>query len=378
MKKIAINTRLLIPGKMDGIGWFTFEIFSRIAKNNPQHRFYYFFDRKFSDEFITSDNIIPVVVSPQARHPFLFYLWFEFAVPWWLKKIKADIFVSPDSFNITKKNVPSLMVIHDLNFEHNPEFLPKLISWYYRRYTPKMANTAQRIATVSEFSKNDICKHYNIEAQKIDVVYNGANTMFTPVSEEEQQIWRDNNTQGKPFFIFVGTIHPRKNLENQLLAFDIFRNNNENLSHKFVIVGEKWGRNDNLTNIINNLEYKNDIIFKGRFEPAQLHYALASATAIMYVSHFEGFGIPVLEGFNTDTPVITSDVTAMPEIAGEAAICVNPADCNAIADAMTTIVKDKSFRLSLIQKGRERKNNYSWNRSATLMWNSICKILENL
>ncbi len=96
--KIVVNTRLLLKNKLEGIGWFTYETFKRITQQHPEHQFYFLFDRKFDDSFIFSDNIEPIVVSPQARHPALFYLWFEHAVPRVLNKINADIFVSPDGY----------------------------------------------------------------------------------------------------------------------------------------------------------------------------------------------------------------------------------------------------------------------------------------
>src|ERR1039457_2407091 len=157
---IAVNTRLLIKDKLDGIGWFTYESLKRITVQHPEHSFYFIFDRKFNPEFIFSNNITPIVLYPQARHPLLFYLWFEYSLSSLLKRLNADLFLSPDGYLSLKSDTKSLAVIHDLNFEHYPNDLPFLVRKYYRYYFPKFANKATIIATVSEFSKQDNVKQY--------------------------------------------------------------------------------------------------------------------------------------------------------------------------------------------------------------------------
>ncbi len=219
--RIAVNTRLLIKGKLEGIGWFTYESLKRITSAHPEHEFIFIFDRKPDREFIFSENVKAVVANPQARHPVLWYLFFEFGIRRVLKKYKPDLFLSPDGWLCLNTPVNSMAVIHDLNFEAHPEFLPGHIGRYYRYFFPKFARKASRIATVSEFTKRDISKRYGISNDKIDVVYNGANKAFRPLHSSEVQEVREMFSDGKPYFLFVGLIHPRKNLENQLKAFEI-------------------------------------------------------------------------------------------------------------------------------------------------------------
>ena len=135
--KIAINCRLLLKNKLEGIGWYSFEIVSRIVKNHPEHDFYFLFDRPFHPDFVFAKNVKPIVLSPQARHPFLWYLWFEFSVSKFLKKNNIDLFFSPDGYLSLNTNVKTLLTIHDLNFEHFPEQLPFLTRKYYQYFTPK-------------------------------------------------------------------------------------------------------------------------------------------------------------------------------------------------------------------------------------------------
>ncbi|MCK5822706.1 MAG: glycosyltransferase, partial [Bacteroidales bacterium] len=264
--KIAVNTRLLIKDKLEGIGWFTFETFKRIAKNHPEHEFIFIFDRAFSDEFIFSPNVTPVVIHPQSRHPFLWYVWFEHSLPRFLKKLKPDLFVSPDGFLSLSTNIPSFSVIHDINFVHQPKDLPFLARKYYNHYFPLYAKKARRIATVSEFSKKDLCENYQLDTDKVDVVYNGVNKIYSPVSESDKKATKNKYTKDNDFFVFVGALHPRKNVSRLLLAFDEFKKSGKS-DIKLVVVGDFMFKNKSLKNVYSNLFYKDDIIFTGRLSP---------------------------------------------------------------------------------------------------------------
>ncbi len=118
--QIAVNTRLLLSNRLEGIGWFTFETLKRIVRDHPEHHFFFLFDRKYSPEFIFGPNVTPVVLAPQSRHPLLWYIWFEYAVGKFLRKNNIDLFISPDGYLPLKSSVPSISVIHDINFAHYP------------------------------------------------------------------------------------------------------------------------------------------------------------------------------------------------------------------------------------------------------------------
>ena len=222
--RIAINTRLLLKGKMDGIGWFTAETARRMVLAHPEHTFYFFFDRKPDKEFIFADNVTPVVLCPQARHPVLWHMFFQWAVPLALKKYRIDLFLSPDGFIPLHPKVPTLTVIHDLNFEHSDGNLKGSHQRYMTHYFRRFAKNATRVATVSEYSKQDIMETYGIDGTKVNVVYDGSHPDYRPHSEEEKQATRQLFTSGCPYIIFVSTILKRKNLANLLTAFEQVKN----------------------------------------------------------------------------------------------------------------------------------------------------------
>ncbi|MCF6364937.1 MAG: glycosyltransferase family 4 protein [Bacteroidales bacterium] len=368
--KIAVNTRLLIENKLDGIGWFTYETLKRITKSHPEHEFFFLFDRKYSDKFIFSDNVTPIVINPPARHPVLWYFWFEFSVKKILKKIKADLFISPDGYLSLSSTVRQISVIHDINFVHRPQDLPFLTRKYYNYFFPKFAKKAYKIATVSEYSKQDIIRQYNIPNNKIKVVYNGCNEMYAPVSEDIKQKTKQKYSDGKNYFIFIGTLHPRKNIARLFKAFEKFKSETDS-DFKLVIVGTKMFMTKDIEQAFADSNFKNDIIFTGRLSPEELHNVLASAFAMTFVSLFEGFGIPLIEAMNCNVPIISSNTTSLPEVAGSSAIFVNPFKVDEIKDAMKKITENEDLRNNLVDKGRKRKEVFSWDKAAEKLWEVI-------
>lgn len=368
--KIAVNTRLLLPNSMEGIGWYTFETLSRITRQYPEHEFLFLFDRPYDRRFLFSKNVRPIVIGPPARHPFLYIWWFNLSVKKMLKEEQPDIFLSPDGFLCLGADVPQLPVIHDLNFEHYPEDLPFWYRWYYRKYFPRFAKKARRILTVSEYSKQDIVKTYGVDADKIDVAWNGVNEVFKPISAEEQEDIKAEYADGKPYFLYVGAIHPRKNVGRLLQAFDQLDG-----PEQLLIAGEPFWWSGEMKRTYEGMSRKKEVIFTGRMEQHTLAQVVASATALCYVSYFEGFGIPVVEAMRCGTPVLAAKATSLPEVGGDAALYCDPFDVASIADGMKQIC-DEERRSSLSAKGMERANKFDWQNTADGMWASIQKCIN--
>lgn len=373
--RIGINTRLLLKGKMDGIGWFTYETVRRIVQQHPEHQFFFFFDREPSKEFIFAENVHPVVLFPQSRHPILWYMFFQWSMRRALKRHKIDVLLSTDGYMPLDTKTPTLTVIHDLNFEHYEDNLKPSHQRYMTRYFPQFARYATRIATVSQYSKEDISKTYHIDSKKIDVVYNGANTRYIPLDEETKQQIRNRYARGRKYFIFVSTILKRKNLDNLLKAFDQLRINHEE-ALELVVVGARAQWSKSLQNIYQSMRYRDSVHLIGRAEPEELKKLVGSSEGLVYPSFFEGFGIPIIEAFYAETAVITSNVTSMPEVAGDAAILVDPSSPNEIAQAMQKICSDPTYRNELIAKGIEQRKKFSWDKTATLLWESLTKTVS--
>ncbi|MCO5275040.1 MAG: glycosyltransferase family 4 protein [Flavobacteriales bacterium] len=372
--RIAVNTRLLLPGKLEGIGWFAQETLSRITAAHPEHQFIYFFDRPYDARFVHAANVTPVVLPPPTRHPLLYRVWFDWMLPPALRKYRADAFLSPDGYLSLRTPVPQLAVIHDLNFEHYPQDLPRAYSRWYRRSFPLFARKAARIVTVSAFSKQDITSTYGIPAEKIDVVHNGISGIYRPLHAAEQGLARKRLTGGLPYFVSIGSLHPRKNIARLLEAFDHVADAIPEA--RLVVVGEAFWWDERMKAAKTRARHMDKVVFTGRLGQQELHQVLGDALALVFVSYFEGFGIPVAEAMKCGVPVIAANATSLPEVAGDAAIYCDPFSVENIAEAMQRMWQDAALRNKLVATGLERATLFSWDRAAEGLWRSMEHVLQ--
>ena len=358
---------------MEGFGWYTYEIVRRIVKNHPEHEFFFFFDRSFDEKFVFAENVTPLVLSPPARHPFLFYIWFERSVKKALKKHKIDLFFSPDGYLSLKSDIKQINTIHDINFEHNPEDLTWISQQYYRYFFPKFARKSTHILTVSEYSKKDIAKTYDVSSKKITAIWNGASDIFKPISEELQKEVRQKYTEGKNYFLFVGALSPRKNLKRLIEAFEIFKNNGSDM--QLLIVGEElWSKAN--SGIVVHENIKKQIHFTGHIPLEELAKITASAKLFTFIPYFEGFGIPLVEAMSCGTPILSGNLTSLPEVAGDAAVYCDPFNVAEIAQKMEDLINDSSLLEEISKKGLLRSQLFSWDKAAEETWEVIEKYLD--
>jgi len=357
---------------MEGVSRYIFETTKRMVLNNPDVEFHFLFDRAYDERFIFSENVIPHVLVPQARHPILWYIWFEHAVPRILKKYNIDVFYSGDMWLSLKTKIPTLLVSHDLNYIHYPEGVKwshlKFLNYFFPRYHKR----ANHIMTVSQYSKQDIIKQYKIDADKITVAYNALPDNFHPMHDEEKAAFKNAFTDGQDYFVYIGSMHPRKNLKRLLLAFALYKQKS-NSNDKLVLFGRLAFKNSNLFSAYDALDCKEDIVFLND-DNCKISEALGAAEALCYVSLFEGFGIPILEAFKSEVPVITSNITSMPEVSGNAAILIDPNSEDDISNAMLSIRSEKEIKNSLVEKGKIRLNDFSWETSSELIFDCLKKI----
>lgn len=373
IQHIAVNTRLLLKGNLEGIGRFSDEILKRMVKAHPEVQFSFFFDREYDPRFIYGPNVTPYVLFPPARHALLFIAYFEFAVARKLRKLQPDIFFSPDGYLSLRGKVPQVPVFHDLAFEHFPEDIKRSEAWHYQRYFPRFARKAARIIAVSEYTRQDIVQQYAVPAEKIEVVYNACGPHFQPTSSEAQIATRQKFSGGQAYFHTVGAIQPRKNLVNLITAFNQFKDASGS-PQKLLIVGRKAWNFEKVIHSYATSNHQDDIIFTGYVSDEDLRQIYGASDGLCYVPYFEGFGIPILEAMACETPIITSNVTSMPEVAGDAALLVDPKQPGEIAAAMRRLHDSPELASELVDKGQVRKQRYSWDRSATAVWNTLAKV----
>ena len=270
---------------------------------------------------------------------------------------RADVVYIPNFTIILFSFKPIVSVVHDMiDFKVNEKF-SKLRMLYRHMIVPRMAKMSCRIITVSESSKKDIIEICGTRNDKIEVIYDAVSNCFNADNIEERLI--DND-----YILYVGTVdHPGKNVFNALKAFERYKKNNSN-DIKFVICGMPGNGFEKVENFINNSEFHDDIIYRGFVDDSELLNYYAYASVFVFVSFYEGFGMPILEAMKFGIPVITSNRSSLPEVAGNAALICNPDDVEDIAQAYNKLLTDNSLRLDMIEKGYKNLIRFSWRDTA--------------
>lgn len=369
--KIAVNAQTLVKDKMEGLGWFAFETLKRIVVAHPEHEFTFIFGKGVESSFLFAYNVKAVNIGPPFFRPMAWLIKYEFLLPRFVNNGGFDLYLSPDGWSSTRIKVKTVAVIHDINFEHFPKFLPFSYRNYYRFYFKRWVKHAKKLGSVSEYSKQDIVNTYKVSPDKIKVMYNGASPVYKPIDEALINKLRTKYTQGKAYFIFIGALHPRKNVINLFKAFDQFKKDDQQ-GIKLLIVGEKFYWDKHTSQAFDKMEFINDVVFTGRLKQEDLKNVLGASLALTYPSLFEGFGIPIVEAMNCNIPIITSNTTSMPEVAGDAALIVNPNDINSIAEAMHDMATKPEIRARLIAAGKIRRKEFSWDKTAEKLWD-LCE-----
>jgi glycosyltransferase involved in cell wall biosynthesis len=377
---IAINTRFLLPGnQLEGIGRFSYETLSRLVRQHPEVTFHFLFDRAYDSRYVFSHNVIPHVLYPSARHPLLFIAWFEGAVALWLARHRPAAFLSLDGFTTLATAVPRVTVLHDLAFEHFPLDVEVLRRKYYHFFVPRFAQASARLVAVSEATKTDIVQMYGVEPERISVAYNAPANIFAPAPVAVQALTRSIFSAGRPYFLFVGALQPRKNLGNLLRAFDLFKEQGGPAvaETQLLIVGRKAWKAGPIFDAYQQMRHQSAVHFTGRVTDEELADLYAAALATVFVPYFEGFGIPIVEAQASGCPVLTSNLSCMPEVAGaHAAILVNPFSAEDIAAGLAQLWHNAGLRQQLIDNGLVNARRFSWEHSSEVLWQALVAAIQ--
>lgn len=366
---IAVNT-LSLSNDPEGRDRFVYELFSILAKKHSEDRFYVLSDRNYEGIKDLPSNLHLLEVSSQ-RHDFsLRRYWLDIKIPFILKKIKADVFVCFGR-TVSSANLPQCLVIPDSEL-HDQLASKKNHVRFIKSRKSRLLKKAKQLICFSEFSRNTLSKHYEIDASEIDVVYPAAKNIFHSLSWEEKSSVKEKYTGGNEYFICAGPVFPEKNLVILLKAFSLFKKRMQS-SMKLLIAGRPGWKDESFLKLVETYKYKTDVIIKENLAEKDQSLLLEAAYALVYPSLFEDFGTTIIKAMEYDVPVLTSEQTSMAEIAGPAALCFDPNEPADIANKMMTIYRDENLKNQLTKKGKKRVQNYSLEKSADLLWQSIVK-----
>lgn len=271
-----------------------------------------------------------------------------------IRKARPEIFYSPSFMPPVAFSTPYIFTIHDLMHLF---YYSKMHRMYYQQVIARLAKKAQKIITVSEFSKQQLVELLNIKSELIRVIYNGVDPSFALNSEKHDM--------GRPYLLYVGNRRKNKNLAAMLVAFAQAKIPKDFV---FLLTGNP---NPELIVLLSKLRITSRVRFLGFVKESELPKLYKGAYATMFVSLMEGFGLPVIESMASGTPVLTSSESALPEIADGAALCVNPYEVEAITDGINRLVSEKELYNALVEKGLRRAQDFSWQVTAKQTWDTI-------
>ncbi|MFA6451425.1 MAG: glycosyltransferase family 1 protein [bacterium] len=274
-----------------------------------------------------------------------------------------DVYHAPTHNELPCTHAKKVLTIHDLSFMKGDYHLPEFKE-YLSSYFPSAAAAADVIIADSESTRRDVIEVLKVPEEKVKTVYLAASVISRRIYDVAaiKEVCQ-RHTIIKDYMLYIGTIEPRKNVANIIRAYNIFREGRKE-APALVLCGGKGWMYEEIFSTHESSPYRNDIIFTGYTPNEDLAFLLSGALFFLYPSHYEGFGLPVLEAMACGAPVITSNVSSLPEVAGDAAIQVAPDDVEAMADSMRRLTDSASLREEMRQKGFAQNAGFSWERCA--------------
>ena len=286
-------------------------------------------------------------------------------VPWVLRRVRPDVFHAPHYVLPPAVRCRSVVTIHDCIHLMFPQYLPNRAAYAYAKASMwNAAKRSDRVLTVSEASKRDILHFFNVPPEKIVVVYNAIDERFWVVPKEEDTARvRERYQLDHGFVLYVGNIKPHKNLVRLIEAFDQLRQDGSFSELKLLIIGDEISRLPALRRAVHSHKLHKQVRFLGYLPDETLAILYRLAAVFVFPSLYEGFGLPPLEAMASGTPVVTSNVSSLPEVAGDAAVLVDPYHPEAIADGIERVLSDERLRRDLRARGLVRARQFSWETS---------------
>lgn len=364
--KIGIDLSALSK-TVAGIGNYCIQLVKNIYILDQENEYYLF-----------APTDIKLPIEENERWHFVNYgstMNYLIKLPGILKKLKIDVFVGTrhylPPFN---SHIKYLAIVHDLIPLYMPELFTKGHKQRFKFFTDLCAKKADHIVAVSKATKDDVMKYMKFPESKISVIYEGADKRFTP-ERDEKRITETMNKYGitKSYILCLSTVEPRKNMLRTIKAFEqLLIKGLDN--YQLVLVGGNGWNNGEIYDYYKSHNMEDSVIFTGYASDEEIKHIYANATVFVYPSLCEGFGIPIIEAMQSGTPVITSNISCMPEVAGKACELVNPYSVSDIEHAIEKIISDEKLREKMREAGIKRAAEFSWEKCSKEVWELIIKL----
>ena len=358
--KVAIDARKLHDF---GIGTYIRNIVRQLARLDRQTEYLLICQPRDRELALSLGDNFRVEVDTSRPYS----LREQISIPWALLRTRAHVLHEPHYVLPPLVRCRTVVTIHDCIHLRFPQYLPNRAA---HTYAPAQmgaaARRSDRILTVSEASKRDILEFFDVPPDKITVIHNAIDERFAsaPPEEDVHRVAERYQLEGK-FVLYVGNVKPHKNLERLIDAFLLLRQTPGLAEVKLVLIGDEISRYASLRRAVHRYNLHKFVRFLGFLPDEMLAIVYRLAGVFVFPSLYEGFGLPPLEAMASGTPVVTSNVSSLPEVTGDAALLVDPASAEAIADAMRRVLTDPALAADLSARGLRRAREFSWERAAT-------------
>jgi len=333
-----------------------------------EYRLRLYFNQTPPDDLFVEVEHVEQVNIPLNR------VWTHLRLSRELSRQPPDVFFTPAHVIPYGYHGPSVATVHDLGYHYFPEAHTRRQRAYLRWSTRHNAQQSRRVIADSKATKSDLINFYGVEEAKIDVVYPGIDPMLRPVTEADQL----EAVQAKygikaPYLLTIGTLQPRKNLERLVKAFAA-----SGVRHQLVLAGKAGWRARPILKQIEQQKtsVRNRILLPGYIADDDKAALISGASAMVFPSLYEGFGFPVIESQVCETPILCANTSSLPEIAGNAALLIEPMDIDALASGITRLIQDQPLREKLIAAGKKNARRFSWNRAASEALETLERAIE--
>lgn len=347
---IGIDTSRVVKPHLTGTEYYSLKLIQAMSKIDESDRFILYAPENPLPRLGELGDNFKTKIMPFPK------FWSQIRLSLEMFRHKPDVLFVPSHLVPLIHPQNTVVTLHDLGFKHFPELYPPHEIFYHNWGMNFSAKHAQKIIAISEFTKHDLMKTYGISPDKITVIYEGCNfDLFKP----------NPNTKKKPYIFYIGRLEEKKNVAGMIRAYGILRQE-EKIKHQFILAGKPGFNYEKIEEEIKKLpaDVQKDIIQLGYIDEKTYVKYLQEADVFFFCTHFEGFGLPIIEAMACGTPVVTSNVTSMPEIAGNAAICVDPKKPFEMAAALSKVINNSNIKQSMILKGRVRSKIFTWEACA--------------
>jgi len=288
-------------------------------------------------------------------------------IPSVLRRLKPDLYHGVYWTRFFAQPVPTVLMVHDLSFVSFPQGFHRHEQWVYANLVRACARSARHVLTVSQFSKQELMMHWKIPADNITVTYDGLDSCYSPLDpsalQPPTQQPTTKNQKPLPYILYIGNLHPRKNIIRLLEAFVGVRRSG-NSSHRLKVVGQEAWMAGDVFAAVRQSPFADQVDFTGYVSYEKLTSLYQNAAVCVYPSLYEGFGLPVLEAMACGCPVVCSNTTSVPEVAGDAAILVNPESADDIAKGIRRVLTEPGLAAELRERGIQQAKKFTWEACA--------------